>query len=232
MVQSVRVWDTQTGTIKTLTNADCHFGYRTSIFNTDQKGRYLILQVIIKLNKEGRPNLSYQGLRAFFSEPPTTPEQMRDAVIHIRERKLPDPDEIGSAGSFFKNILLDEEGFARLITHVREHLGEDTVAKLHSFRDRFPGDEGIKIPTAYLIEACGLARGMQSKGAKLGGAALSPQHALILTNASGRATADEVMRLARKVRQAVYAKTGLVIQPEPTLVGFPKEKLEAYLALE
>jgi UDP-N-acetylmuramate dehydrogenase len=226
VVASVRVWDCQTEEIVSLTNADCRFGYRSSIFNTSQRGRYAILDVAIKLSKVGQPNLSYRGLRDYFVEAPTTPEQMRTAVIAIRERKLPHPDEIGSAGSFFKNVILDEDGFARLLDHVEANLGADVVAKLLHFRDRFAAEEGIKIPTAFLIDACGL------KGASLGGAALSPRHALILTNASGEATADEVMRLARRVRQTVYAKTGLVIHPEPTLVGFRQEELEVYLSLE
>ncbi len=226
VVASVRVWDRQTGEITSLSNADCRFGYRSSIFNTGQRGRYVILDVAIKLSKAGQPNLSYQGLRDYFAAAPTTPEQMRAAVIAIRERKLPHPDEIGSAGSFFKNMILDEAEFARLREHVEAYLGPDVVAKLNRFRDRFAGEGGIKIPTAYLIDACGL------RGASLGGAALSPGHALILTNASGDASADEVMRLARRVRQIVYAKTGLVIHPEPTLVGFGWEELEAYLSLE
>ena len=226
VVASVRVWDRQTERIASLSNADCRFGYRSSIFNTSQQGRYVILDVAIKLSKVGGANLSYRGLRDYFAEAPTTPEQMRAAVIAIRERKLPHPDEIGSAGSFFKNVILDNEGFARLREHVEAHLGGDVVAKLNHFRERFAAERGIKIPTAFLIDACGL------KGASLGGAALSPEHALILTNASGEATADEVMRLARRVRRIVYAKTGLVIHPEPTLVGFSREALDDYLSLE
>jgi UDP-N-acetylmuramate dehydrogenase len=226
VVASVRVWDRQTEQVASLSNADCRFGYRASIFNTSQRGRYVILDVAIKLRKVGGANLAYRGLRDYFAEAPTTPEQMRAAVIAIRERKLPHPDEIGSAGSFFKNVILDDEGFARLREHVEAHLGGDIVAKLDHFRERFAAERGIKIPTAFLIDACGL------KGASLGGAALSPEHALILTNASGEATADEVMRLARRVRQTVYAKTGLVIHPEPTLVGFSRKELEAYLSLE
>ncbi len=226
VVASVRVWDRQTEQVTSLSNADCRFGYRTSIFNTSQKGRYVILDVAIKLSKVGQPNLSYRELRDYFAEAPTKPEQMRAAVIDIRERKLPHPDEIGSAGSFFKNVILDDEGFARLREHVEAHLGGDVVAKLNYFRERFAAERGIKIPTAFLIDACGL------KGGSLGGAALSPGHALILTNASGEATADEVMRLARRVRQTVYAKTGLVIHPEPTLVGFNREALDDYLSME
>jgi UDP-N-acetylmuramate dehydrogenase len=226
VVASVRVWDRQTEQVATMSNADCRFGYRSSIFNTSHRGRYAILDVAIKLSKVGQPTLTYQGLRDHFAEAPTTPEQMRAAVIAIRERKLPHPDGIGSAGSFFKNVILDDVGFARLLDHVETHLGADVVAKLNHFRERFTAERGIKIPTAFLIDACGL------KGASLGGAALSPRHALILTNASGEATADEVMRLARRVRQTVYANTDLVIRPEPTLVGFSREELDTYLSLE
>lgn len=226
VVQSVEVWDSQTQAVKTLSKSACHFQYRGSIFNATHEGRYLILSVILKLSKTGQPNLSYQGLRDFFAaEPPTTPEQMRAAVTRIRASKLPAPEEIGSAGSFFKNILLNEDEFTRLQRRVQETLGARVVAKLATFRERLTTPAGIKIPTAYLIEACGL------KGASLGGSALSSQHALIMTNANGQATADEVMRLARRVCQTVYAQTGLTIRIEPTLVGFSREDFDDYLVL-
>ncbi|MEA3349443.1 MAG: UDP-N-acetylmuramate dehydrogenase [Chloroflexota bacterium] len=225
VVQSVQVWDRESGMVKTLTNSDCHFGYRSSIFNTTHRGRYVILHVIIRLNKQGRPNLSYRGLREYFDETPTTPGQMRTAVIHIREQKLPDPDVVGSAGSFFKNVILDADEFSHLQVYVRERLSAESITKLAGFRERYPSPTGIKIPTAFLIQACGMG------AASLGGAALSPQHALILTNASGDATADDVMRLARRVRQSIYQKTGLVIHLEPTLVGFSREEMDAYLSL-
>ncbi|RLD11405.1 MAG: hypothetical protein DRI56_01110 [Chloroflexota bacterium] len=231
VVQSVEVWDSHSQTIKNLPKSECQFGYRTSIFNTTQRGRYLILHVVIKLSKIGQPNLSYQGLRDFFAkEPPTAPGQMRSAqiraaVTRIRKSKLPDPAEIGSAGSFFKNIILNEEEFARLQTHAKKHLPSNVITKLNGFRERFPNESGIKIPTAYIIEACGL------KGATLGGAALSQNHALIMTNATGHATAAEVMRLARQVRQTVHSQTGLAIHIEPTLVGFSQAELDGYLEL-
>ncbi|MEA2008166.1 MAG: UDP-N-acetylmuramate dehydrogenase [Chloroflexota bacterium] len=232
VVQSVEVWDSHSRAVKNLPKSECHFGYRTSIFNTTQNGRYLILHVVMELSKVGQPNLSYQGLRDFFAEElPTTPGQMRDAVTRIRKSKLPDPAEIGSAGSFFKNIILNEEEFARLQTHAEKHLPPGVIAKLNEFRERFPNESGIKIPTAYVIESCGFARGAQSEGATLGGAALSPNHALIMTNATGHATAAEVMRLARRVRQTVHAKTGLAIHIEPTLVGFSQEELDGYFEL-
>jgi len=225
VIQAVEVWDTQTGMVKNLQIPECHFGYRTSIFNTTHKGRYLILHVVMELSKIGQPNLSYQGLRDFFAEEPTTPEEMRAAVIHVREGKLPDPAKIGSAGSFFKNFILNEEEFTRLQTNAKKHLSPQVGAKLTGFRERLPNESGIKIPTAYIIEACGL------KGASLGGAALSPSHALIMTNANGHATADEILSLACQVRQTVHAKTRLIMHIEPTLVGFSQGEMEDYLIL-
>lgn len=226
VVQSVRAWDTQTGAVTRLMKSECHFGYRTSIFNTTHRGRYLILHVVFKLQKQGLPNLTYQGLReAFAEEPPSTPGQMRSAVIRIRESKLPNPAEIGSAGSFFKNIILNESEFDRLLSCVRETLGFEVIANLAAFRERFSNGDGIKIPTAYIIEACGL------KAAALGGAALSSNHALIMTNSTGNATSHQVMSLARRVRQTVHAKTGLTIHIEPSLMGFSPEELDDYLSL-
>ncbi len=240
----------QPGDVRTLSKEDCGMGYRRSIFNTTHKGFYFILNITLRLSRLGRPNLSYPGLRASFGNSEPSLSQVRNAIISIRDGKFPFPREEkgGNAGSFFKNLALTGEEVEQLESRIQRDFTAGEVDRLRDLRTRFsavsstaqpcgkeggeangapgivPASERIKIPTAFMIEICGL------KGCSVGGAMVNETQPLVLLNRGG-ATANDVMRLAQKVRQTVFSRTGMRVPVEPELVGFTPEELEGYLAL-
>ena len=226
VIESLEVWDRTTGDRRIFSNQECQFGYRSSVFNSAQKGRYIILSTFLKLKKNGSPNLNYRALRDCFEKKHTpTLQGLRAAVIHFRQVKLPDPQLLGNAGSFFKNLLLSSEEFERLCLHMKHTLGNDAVSKIVPFR-RTASGRAIKVSTALILDLCGL------KGLQIGGAAIYHKHPLVVVNATGNATAHDVMGLLRAARQKVYRITGLEVIPEPNFIGFNEEELQYYLGLE
>lgn len=191
VIESVDVYDIKHQITSTKLQAECNFGYRRSIFNTTERGRYVILGLTLKLSKDGKPNTSY-GLKT------GTLQEMREQVIALRKGKGQDPSEYWSAGSFFKNPVVTEAQYASL--------PEGTP--------RFPGEGGIKVPAGYLLDKiCNL------KGLTIGGAKLSELQVINIINYN-HATADDVLNLFRKARDIVYEKTGIMLESEPELVGF------------
>jgi UDP-N-acetylmuramate dehydrogenase len=230
VVQSARVMEITTGAPQVLSAADCGFGYRRSIFNTTARGKLIIVGLTLRLTKHGRPQLDYPDVRAYFQErdskqPSLT--EIRQAIITIRDRKFPFPREErgGNAGSFFKNLSLRESEYAVLRERVQHNFSPPELARLEEMRNRFPSADRIKIPTAFLIEICGL------KGHRIGGAQVNESQPLVLLNQGG-ATAEDVIALARHVRKTVRARTGMVIAIEPELVGFSKQELEHLYSFE
>ena len=223
VVQSARVMEISTAAPRVLSAADCGFGYRRSIFNTTARGKLIIVGLTLRLTKHGRPQLDYPDVRAYFQErdikqPSLT--EIRQAIITIRDRKFPFPREErgGNAGSFFKNLSLRESEYAALRERIQHNFPPRELARLEDIRNRFPSADRIKIPTAFLIEICGL------KGHRIGGAQVNESQPLVLLNQGG-ATAQDVVALAQHVRKTVRARTGMVIALEPELVGFSKQEL-------
>ena len=178
-----------------FSNEECKFGYRDSVFKHEEAGKYIVTEVVFKLQKNAPFNLGYGSLRNNIDESTATLQSVRDAVIAIRKDKLPDPKEIGSAGSFFKNPVVP--------TEQAENLKQ-------SFPDMvtYPAPNGkTKIAAGWLIDSLGL------KGFKIGGAQVHPKQALVLTNIGG-ATASDVTTLASHVKNKVGETYGLTIEPE------------------
>lgn len=196
VIVEVECVDTATGDVVTFTNAECGYGYRDSRFK-HEKNRYIVTYVTYRLSKIAAPRLNYGNLASAVDAASATPQCVRDAVIDIRNQKLPRPGEIGSAGSFFKNPVVDAETFAH--------------AKALSQRDDMPfyavGDK-YKIPAAWLIEQCGL------KGKTLGNAAVWHLQPLVLVNATGNARADEIIALENNIIHSVETKFGLTLSAE------------------
>ena len=226
VIEAVEVCEVATGDRKILSHDQCQFGYRSSVFNSSLQGKYLILNTILRLKKHGVPNLGYRELREFFAEQDRHAlRELRAAVIAIRRKKLPDPEQIGNAGSFFKNFLLAPQEFEQLCQNVRDSLGHAASVKIRTLCS--PQAEGfatIKVPTALLLDLCGV------KDWHVGGAAVYRRHPLILINATGQAMAHEVLSLVQKIRQQVYRHTGLILAPEPALVGFEEQDLHSYFS--
>lgn len=230
VLESVEVLELASGNVQWLSRAECGLGYRRSTFNTTQKGSYLILAVTLRLQKSARPNLVYPDVERWFGKSGKTKPsitEIRRAIIAIRDRKFPFPRQEagGNAGSFFKNLVLSGEQYALLEKRFRKGFGAAEVLRLQELRKRFSSPDGVKLPTAFLIEICGL------KECRIGGAEVNPSQPLVLLNRGG-ATARDVMLLAQKIRMTIFARTGLSVDIEPELIGFTEHQLKDYLALE
>lgn len=230
VIESVKVFDTFENRVRELNNPDCDFGYRKSVFNSGAPGRYVILAITFRLSKKPRPNLKYVDLIYYFSDKKIAePSQIdiRNAVIEIRNRKFPFPKAAkdGNVGSFFKNLKLTAEEYDRLKDLLAKNFDKKWQEELERIRHKFPDTSGIKIPTAFLIEACGL------KGFELSGVKVNDNHPLVLLNL-GQATAKGVMEMFRAIRRTVFSKTGLEIKNEPEFIGFSTEELDHYFSLK
>ncbi|HZT69666.1 MAG TPA: UDP-N-acetylmuramate dehydrogenase [Terriglobia bacterium] len=224
---SATVMDMPTGEVLKLDPTACGFGYRKSIFNTTARNKYIILQLELKLARHGKPDLRYPDVRAYFSErgiESPSIKEVREAVIRIRDRKFPFPREEkgGNAGSFFKNLILNEAEFDVLRANLRRNFSNQVCTRLEEIRLRSESRDAIKVPTAFLIEICEL------KGHREGRARVNENQPLVLLN-DGGATASDVLKLAGFVRRTVRARTGMTISLEPELVGFQQDEIERYL---
>ena len=194
-IESVEAYDLQERRPCTFSNADCHFAYRDSLFK-HHPGRYLILRVTYRLSETFTPNLSYKALEGL---PHDTAQQLREAITEVRWSKLPRPEEHGSAGSFFKNPVVDEPTYLRL------------KAEHPDMPDAHRSDNGYKLSAGWLIDRAGW------KGRTQGRAGVWPKNALVLYNADG-CTGDEVRALAATIQQDVKQKFGVTLDPEAIIV--------------
>lgn len=187
---------------------ECGYGYRESMFK-NSSDRYIVTSVLFRLSRKFNPRLEYKGVRQALGiaegECPEdlTPQKVRDAIIGVRREKLPDPEETGSAGSFFKNPVVSALDFARIIDIARRDFGEDV--KIPHFINP---DGTIKIPAAWMIDRCGF------KGATEGGAAVYEKQPLVLVNASGNASAADVLALENRIIKGVQERFGVELHPE------------------
>jgi UDP-N-acetylmuramate dehydrogenase len=217
VILSVRVFDRENQDITELSAAECKFAYRSSIFNTTETGRYIILRVAFGLRMDGSSCIQYRDLQLRFgkrSRPPSLRET-RDAVLQIRESKAmvlrdKDPDS-KSVGSFFKNPALDSAAAAQVENRARALGLLGTTEKIPTFQ-ALEGKE--KMPAAWLIERAGF-----TKGFTRGNAAISGKHALALVN-RGSASAQDILDLMRHIQERVHELFGIELQPEPIFVGF------------
>jgi UDP-N-acetylmuramate dehydrogenase len=207
-ITSVRVLDAASGEFHELENADSGFAYRTSIFNTRERGRYIMLRVSFALAPGGAPHIEYADLKRHFagrSSPPTLAEA-REAVRAIRLSKamliVPGDDDCCSAGSFFKNPVLTLEAFQQL---------QDRSGPIPNF----PARNGrVKVAAAWLVEHAGFPKGLRR-----GPVGISHKHALAIVNRGG-ATATDIINLKDDIQQRVLDQFGIKLQPEPVFVGF------------
>jgi len=228
VVESVEVLDIKTKKIEILSNKDCKFKYRQSIFKNKKKGKYIILNTILRLNKKGKANVDYRDVNEYFLEhniKQPNLKQIREAVVTIRQSKLPDLEVDGNCGSMFLNSVLNKEEYKKLKEKIQENFSDVEVNKLEDFKENFWSKQGIKIPTAWLLDICGL------KGIQVGGAQIYERWPLAIINKSFGAKAVDILGLIKKVRQVIYQKTGMELNPEINLVGFSEEELTEYFKL-
>ncbi len=197
LVDIVDAVDLTSGEWRSFTCEECAFGYRTSLFK-QQPGRWLIWRVKLRFNKDFHPILTYKALadelqRRGIAEP--TQQQIRDVVTELRWSKLPRPEEHGSAGSFFKNPVVDEA---------------QATALKQEYPD-MPLYPGNKLSAGWLIDQCGW------KGKTLGRAGVWPKQALVLYNTGG-CTGGEVVALAHAIQHDVKQKFGVALDPEAIII--------------
>ena len=244
IIADIRAWDRVEGKFVHIDPATCAYGYRTSKFKTEWKGRFIITAVTYRLSRDPQPRLDYGGLRKALEAsgvrvtppgdsaslrsapaPPTgsasgplplhlsgggqapggvtlTPQIIRQTIIDIRNAKLPDPAVTGSAGSFFCNPVISREHFERIKEIARQDNGPDYQVPHYEVGDQ------IKVPAAWMIEQCGF------KGKRLGGAQVYQNQPLVIVNASGEASPEEIIGLETEVIQAIESKYGITLHPE------------------
>ncbi len=202
--ESCEVVDYKTQEIRTLTNANCIFGYRDSIFKQEYKDQYIITSVLFKLTKcKHQLHTSYGDIQKILDErsiEKPSLQDIADAVIFIRQQKLPDPKKIGNSGSFFKNPVVER----KKLTTIQQKNSNVPFYEM--------GNNLVKIPAGWLIEQAGL------KGKRFGNAGVHDRQALVLVNHGG-ATGDEIWNVALEVQKAVQNKFGILLQPEVNIIG-------------
>jgi UDP-N-acetylmuramate dehydrogenase len=219
-IESVRAFDVKEDRVVVLPKPALRFRYRSSIFNTSERGRYIILRVNYRLKRGGAPSLKYADLQKYFAE--RSPEQAgpkktlpslaetREAVRAIRRSKgmliVPGDADSRSAGSFFKNPVLSADQFNELA---------DRAASKGLEIPSYPAlDAQRKVSAAWLVEHSGF-----SKGYSAGTAGISHKHALALVN-RGDAKASDIVRLRDAIQRGVQEAWGIPLDPEPVFVGF------------
>ena len=202
IIDTVHAFDRQERRFVDIPGADCCYGYRTSRFKTDWKGRYIITAVTFRLSTAPQPKLDYGGVRKALGDREPSPQVIRDTIIGIREQKLPDPKEIGSAGSFFCNPVIDREHFERIVAIAKAENGPDYEVP------HYDVGEKVKVPAAWMIDQCGF------KGMRLGGAQVYPKQPLVIVNATGTATPEEIVALEQRVIGTIKDKYGIELHPE------------------
>jgi len=192
-------YDLHTSDERKFSNEQCRFSYRNSIFKNELKGKFIITSIVLKLSKVPAPNLRYAELKKEVGGGPINISHIRETVCNIRQRKLPDPEYIGNAGSFFKNPVV-------------------SISEYDTLKKEFPGLPGfsstsdrIKISAGWLIEQCGL------KGLKHGNAGVYEKQALVFVNYGG-AAGKEILELAEIVKNAVLQKFKIELASEVNII--------------
>ncbi len=192
-----------TNEIITFNKEVCKFGYRNSFFKNEGKGKYIIVNVTFKLTKDHHKlNIDYGAIQTELENNKIDNPSIKDvsnAVIAIRQSKLPDPKEIGNSGSFFKNPVISKAHFENL---------KVTYPKIPFY---LLPDDLVKIPAGWLIEQCGF------KGKRYGDAGVHKNQALVLVN-YGNATGEEILDLAKKIQKTVLTKFNIPVEMEVNII--------------
>ncbi|MES2617706.1 MAG: UDP-N-acetylmuramate dehydrogenase [Bacteroidota bacterium] len=201
--ESLEALNLETLEIETFNAKDCNFGYRESVFKRDLKGQYFIYSVTFKLSKQPILHVEYGDIKTVLHDNHIAIENasikdISNAVIHIRQSKLPDPAVLGNSGSFFKNPTIPTDQYKTL---------QITFPDIKGFEQ----PNGVKVPAGWLIEQCGW------KGKQVGNTGSHARQALVLVN-YGEATGNEVYQLAMAIIDSVKVKFGITLEPEVNVI--------------
>ncbi len=196
VIESVETYNQLTFEKRVFTNKECEYGYRYSCFKNEHNDPHIVTYVLLKLNKQPVFSINYGNLKeALSAYPEVSPKTVRDAVIAIRKEKLPDPDKLGNAGSFFMNPIIPSAQY-------------NNLKKQYPTMPSYPAGEGkVKVPAGWLIEQCGF------KGKSHGEVGVYEKQALVLVNL-GNAKGYEIALAAESIRTAVKDRFGIEIMPE------------------
>lgn len=200
-ILKVRSISTQDGSVRIFDRDECNFGYRSSVFKTTEKGKFLVTRVWFRLSNDKRFKIDYGSVREEINKlGEINLANIRQAVINIRRNKLPDPDITGNAGSFFKNPVV-------------------SVEKAADLKKLFPGmpcyeqnSSDVKLAAGWLIEQCGW------KGRSIGNAGVHEKQALVLIN-HGSASGDEIFTLSEMIKNSVKNKFDIELEREVEVIG-------------
>ncbi len=189
--------------MKTFTKDECHFGYRESVFKNEVKNQYIITSVVFKLTKTNHKiNTSYGDITSELEKNNITNPTLKDvsnAVIAIRQSKLPDPKELGNSGSFFKNPILLKSDFEKIHQQFLEMKYFDI------------SETEVKVPAGWLIEQAGF------KGKRFGDAGIHKNQALVLVN-YGNATGQEILNVSKNIQETIFKTFGIHIEAEVNVI--------------
>lgn len=189
--------------MKTFTREECHFGYRESIFKHEAKDQFVITSVVFKLTKRNHKiNTSYGDITKELEKQNVSTPTLKDvsnAVIAIRQSKLPDPKELGNSGSFFKNPIIPKEQYEK-------------AKALHPEMPHYVVSETeVKVPAGWLIERAGF------KGKRFGDAGIHKNQALVLVN-YGNATGQEILAVSKDIQATILKEFGIAIEAEVNVI--------------
>lgn len=207
---SVDVYDTQTGSFLTLQNEDCQFGYRSSRFKYADRGRFVILGITLQLSRTNPRPPFYPAVAKYLHDNNIrviSPRVIRQAVIAIRQTKLPDPSKVANNGSFFANPIVDKSVAKKLLADYPNAPNWSTK-------------KGVKLSAAWLIEQAGY----KAHSDKKTGMGTWPSQPLVLINQSAKTTAD-LITYRNQITKAVRQKFGITLEQEPELIGKTKLKV-------
>jgi len=200
---SCEAMDIKAQQIRTFTKAECRFGYRESIFKQEEKDKYIITSVVFKLTKRNHKiNTSYGDIAGELTKNNIMTPTLKDvsnAVIAIRQSKLPDPKELGNSGSFFKNPIVLKSDF------------ESIHSKFPEMKFYEVSETEVKVPAGWLIEQAGF------KGKRFGDAGIHKNQALVLVN-YGNATGEEILNISKEIQKTIFDKFGIAIEAEVNVI--------------
>ena len=202
-IERVETLDVATGAPRIFTNAECRYAYRYSAFKDALKGKYIVTHVVYRLSRIFHPDLNYNAIRRELEQRHMAPEQvtaasLRQLIVEIRQSKLPDPCDLGSAGSFFVNPVVPRAMY-------------ESLQAAYPDMPHYEVGNGVKIPAGWLIEQCGW------KGRSLGPAGVYHKQALVLVNLGG-ATGKDIVALSDAIRKDVLDRFGITIYPEVNFI--------------
>jgi UDP-N-acetylmuramate dehydrogenase len=196
IILEVNAVEIETATVRTFSNEECHYGYRSSIFKNELKGKYIITSVLFRLDKKPKFKLNYQHLEEEVLKcGEVNLQTIRQTIIAVRESKLPDPKVLGNAGSFFMNPIIAKTLFVSL------------QEKYPNIPHYVVSETEEKVPAGWLIDQCGW------KGKQIGRAGVHNKQALVLVNLGG-ATGAEIVHLAEQIQSSVKETFGIELRPE------------------